>query len=55
MVHQVVQEKLEKSQAQYKARHENHQMDNNFQVGDQCFIHINKGMLKEEGKKLNPI
>jgi hypothetical protein len=55
MVHQAVQEKLEKSQAQYKARHKKHQMDHHFQVGDRVWLHINKDRLKGEGKKLKPI
>ena len=33
-VHQAVKEQLEKSQAQYKSRHEKHRVDHQFQVGD---------------------
>jgi hypothetical protein len=54
-VHQVVREQLEKSQAQYKAQHEKHRVDHQFQVGDQVWLHINKERLQVEGKKLNPI
>jgi hypothetical protein len=54
-VHQTVQEQLEKSQAQYKARHDKHIVDHQFQVGDQVWLHINKDRLKGEGKKLKPI
>jgi len=34
-VHQAVQEQLEKIQAKYKARHEKHRVDHQFEVGDQ--------------------
>jgi hypothetical protein len=33
-VHQAVKEQLEKSQAQYKAWHDKHGVDHQFQVGD---------------------
>ena len=33
-VHQAVREQLEKSQAQYKARHDKHRVDHQIQVGD---------------------
>jgi hypothetical protein len=46
---------LEKSQAQYKARHDKHQVDHQFQAGDQVWLHISKYRLKGEGKKLKPI
>ena len=51
----MVQEQLEKSQAQYKPRHDKHRVDHKFQVGDQVWLHINKDRLKGEGKKLKPI
>jgi hypothetical protein len=54
-VHQAVREQLEKSQAQYKARHDKHRVDHQFQVGDQVWLHISKERLKGEGKKLKPI
>jgi hypothetical protein len=54
-VHQAVREKLEKIQAQYKARHDKHKVDHQFQVRDQVWLHINKERLKGEGKKLKPI
>ena len=54
-VHQAVREQLEKSQAQYKARHDKHRVDHQFQVGDRVWLHIGKERLKGEGKKLNPI
>ena len=48
-------EQLEKSQAQYKAWHDKHRVDNQFQVGDRVWLHISKEILKGEGKKLKPI
>ena len=50
-----MQEQLEKSQAKYKARHDKHPVDHNFQVGDQVWLYISKERMKDEGKKLNPI
>ena len=54
-IHQVVQEQLEKSQAKYKARHEKHQMEHSFQVGDQVWLYISNDTMQGEGKKLKPI
>ena len=54
-VQQAVQEQLEKIQARYKARHEKHQIDHQFQVGDRVWLHITKERIKGEGKKLKPI
>ena len=39
---------MEKSQAKYKARHEKHQVDHQFEVGDQVWLHINKHRMKGE-------
>jgi hypothetical protein len=54
-VHQVVQEQLAKSQAKYKARHDKHRVDHLIQIGDQVWLHINKYIIKGEGKNLRPI
>ena len=54
-VHQAVQEQLEKSQAKYKARHDKHRVDHQFQVGDKVWLHISKERMKGEGKKFKPI
>ena len=54
-IHQVVQEQLEKSQAKYKARHDKHRVEHNFQVGDQVWLYISKDKMQGEGKKLKPI
>jgi hypothetical protein len=55
LVHQMVQEQLEKSQAKYKTRHDKHGVDHSFQVGDEVCLYISKERLKGEGKKLKPI
>lgn len=55
LVHQRVQEKLEKIKAKYKERHEKHQVDDYFQVGDQFWLYISKERLQGEGKNLKPI
>jgi hypothetical protein len=50
LIHQAVQEQLEKSQARYKARHDKHRVDHQFQVGDKVWFHISKDRMKGEGK-----
>ena len=37
-IHQVVQGKLEKSQAKYKVRHDKHRVDHSFEVGDEVWL-----------------
>ena len=44
-----------KSQAKYKARHDKHQMEYSFQVGDQVWLYIRKDRMQGEGRKLKPI
>jgi len=55
LVHQLVQEQLEKSQGEYKARHDKHRVDRKYHVGDEFWLHIRKERLQGEGKKLKPI
>ena len=55
LVHHTVQEQLEKSQNNYKARHDKHQVDHKFQVGDEVWLYIRKEILQGEGKKLKLI
>ena len=45
LVHQKVQEQLEKIQDKYKARHAKHRQDHKFQVGDDVRLHIKKERL----------
>ena len=40
-----MQEQLEKNQAKYKAKHDMHRVDRNFQVGDQVWLYISKERL----------
>ena len=54
-VQEAVQEQLEKSWVKYKARHDKHRVDHQFQVGDRFWLHITKERMKGEGKKLKPI
>jgi hypothetical protein len=42
LVHQMVQEQLEKIQAKYKTRHDKQRVDHSFQVGDEIQIYISK-------------
>ena len=55
LIHQTVQDWLEKSQGKYKARHDKHRVDHKFQVGDEVWLHISKERVQGEGKKLKPI
>ena len=52
LIHQTVQDQLEKIQGKYKARHERHRVDHNFQVGDEVWLHISKERLQGEGKNM---
>jgi hypothetical protein len=54
-VHHPIREELDKSQTQYKARHEKHKVDHQFQVGNQVWLHISKEILKGEGEIIKPI
>ena len=54
-MHEAVQEHLEKSQDKHKMRHDKHQMDHHFKVGDQVWLYISEKRLKAEGKKLKSI
>jgi hypothetical protein len=55
LVHQMVQEQLEKCQSKYKTRHDKHRVDHNLQVGDEVWIYIIRERLKGEGKNMKPI
>jgi hypothetical protein len=54
-VPQAFREQLEKIQAKYKDRHDNHMVDHQFQVGDRVWIHINKEILIGEVKNIQII
>ena len=55
LIHQQVQEKLEKIQGKYKERHDKHRVYHKFQEGDEVWLHISKERMQGEGKKLKPI
>ena len=55
LIHQAVQEQLEKSQAKYKARHDMHRVDHQFKEGDQVWLYISKERMQGEGKNLKLI
>jgi hypothetical protein len=55
LVHQAVQEQLEKCQAKFKAQHDKHRVDHHFQIGDKVWFAISKDRLKGEDKNLKPI
>ena len=55
LIHQTVQEQLEKSQGKYKERHDKHCVDHQFQVGDEVWLYISKERLQGEGRRLKPI
>ena len=55
MIHEEVQEKLEKSKSRYNAQHEKHRVNQQFQVGDTGWLHIRKDKMKLEINKLTPI
>jgi len=42
------------SQAKYKAMHNKHWVQHNFQVGDQVWLCISKDRMQGEGKTLKP-
>ena len=46
---------MEKSQANYKAKHDKHQVNHQFQVGDQVWLYISKERMIGEGNNLRPI
>eukprot|EP00253_Pinus_taeda_P022872 PITA_22872 len=54
-IHQEVQEQLEKSQTKYKARHDKHIVEHNFQVGNQVWLYISKDRMQGDRKKLKTI
>ena len=46
LIHQAVQGQLAKSQSRYKAQHDKHQVDHQFQVGEKVWFHISKDRMK---------
>ncbi|XP_020259503.1 uncharacterized protein LOC109835947 [Asparagus officinalis] len=54
-IHATVEAQLKKSQAKYKAKHNQHQVPCNFGKCDMVWLKLSKERLKGEGKKLKPI
>ena len=55
IIHQQVQEQLEKSERKYKERHDKHRVDHKFQEGDEVRLHIRNERMQGEGKNIKPI
>ncbi|XP_026400395.1 uncharacterized protein LOC113296300 [Papaver somniferum] len=54
-IHEKVHENLEKTQAQYKQRHDKHRTEHTFEIGDLVWLAIGKNRLQGPQKKLKPI
>jgi hypothetical protein len=52
---QQVQEILQKSNAKYKQRHDQHRVPHQFQVGDKVWLHLYKDRLTRPHQKLCPL
>jgi hypothetical protein len=54
-IHQQVQDILQKSNAKYKQRHDQHRVPHKFQVGDKVWLHLQKERLTGPHRKLHPL
>jgi hypothetical protein len=54
-IRQQVQEILQKSNAKYKQRHDQHRVPHQFQVGDKVWLHLQKERLTGPHRKLRPL
>lgn len=54
-IFQQVHEILEKSNAKYKERHDQHRLPHKFQVGDKVWLHLQKEYLTGAYQKLRPL
>jgi hypothetical protein len=54
-IHQQVQDILQKSNAKYKQRHDQHRVPHKFQVGDKVWLHLQKERLTGPHWKLRPL
>ena len=50
LIHQTVQDQLEKSQGKYKARHDKRHVDHEFEFGDKFWLQISKERLQGKVK-----
>ena len=54
-IHQQVHDILDRSNAKYKHRHDQHQVQHNFQVDDKVWLHLQKKRLTGLHRKLHPL
>jgi hypothetical protein len=54
-IRQQVQDILQKSNAKYKQRHDQHRVPHKFQVGDKVWLHLQKERLTGPHRKLRPL
>jgi hypothetical protein len=54
-IHQQVHDILDKSNAKYKQRHDQHRVPHNFQVGDKVLLHLQKECLAGPYSKIFPL
>ena len=54
-IHQQVHDILEKTNAKYKQRHDQHRVTHQFQVDDKVWLHLQKESLAGPHRKLYPL
>jgi hypothetical protein len=54
-IHQQVHDILDRANAKYKQRHDQHRVQHNFQVGDKVWLHLQKEHLAGPHRKLHPL
>jgi hypothetical protein len=54
-IHQQVHDILEKANAKYKQRHDQHRVPHTYQVGDKVWLHLQKERLTRPHRKLRPL
>jgi len=54
-IRQQVHDILEKSNAKFKQRHDQHRVPHKFQVGDKVWLHLQKERLTGTSRKLRPL
>jgi hypothetical protein len=54
-IHQQVHDILDRANAKYKQRHDQHWVQHNFQVGDKVWLHLQKERLAGPHRKLRPL
>ena len=54
-IRQQVHDILDRANAKYKQRHDQHRVPHNFQVGDKVWLHLQKERLTGPHRKLPPL